>query len=80
MDEPTAGMAPGERSELMQLIVGLARVSNMAVLFTEHSMEVVFGFAHRILVLSRGRLVADGAPEAVRADAEVQSVYLGEET
>ncbi len=79
MDEPTAGMAPGERSELMQLIVALAGQSNMAVLFTEHSMDVVFGFARRILVLSRGKLVADGAPEAVRADAEVQRVYLGDE-
>ncbi len=77
MDEPTAGMAPGERSELMRLIVSLADRSNMTVLFTEHSMDVVFGFARRILVLSRGRLVADGSPETVRADAEVQRVYLG---
>ncbi len=51
----------------------------MAVLFTEHSMDVVFGFARRVLVLSRGRLIADGAPEAVRADTEVQRLYLGEE-
>ena len=51
----------------------------MAVLFTEHSMDVVFGFARRVLVLSRGRLIADGVPEAVRADAEVQRLYLGEE-
>ncbi|MGH6608957.1 MAG: ABC transporter ATP-binding protein [Burkholderiaceae bacterium] len=79
MDEPTAGMAPAERSALMQLIVQRARETNMAVLFTEHSMDVVFGFARRVLVLSRGQLVADGAPEAVRADAEVQRVYLGDE-
>lgn len=80
MDEPTAGMAPGERFALMQLVVERARDSNLALLFTEHSMDVVFGFARRVLVLSRGRLVADGPPEAVRADAEVQRVYLGEET
>ena len=79
MDEPTAGMAASERSALMQTIVALAGAGNMAVLFTEHSMDVVFGFARRVLVLSRGRLIADGAPEAVRADSEVQRLYLGEE-
>ena len=79
MDEPTAGMAASERSALMQTIVALAGASNMAVLFTEHSMDVVFGFARRVLVLSRGQLIADGVPEAVRADAEVQRLYLGEE-
>jgi ABC-type branched-subunit amino acid transport system ATPase component len=79
MDEPTAGMAPGERFALMQLVVERARDSNLALLFTEHSMDVVFGFARRVLVLSRGRLVADDLPEAVRADAEVRRVYLGAE-
>jgi ABC-type branched-subunit amino acid transport system ATPase component len=79
MDEPTAGMAPGERTALMRLVVELARQRNMTVLFTEHSMDVVFGFAERVLVLARGQLVADGAPEAIRADPEVQRIYLGDE-
>ena len=79
MDEPTAGMAAAERFALMQTIVALAGTSNMAVLFTEHSMDVVFGFARRVLVLSRGRLIADGMPEAVRSDTEVQRLYLGED-
>lgn len=78
MDEPTAGMAPEERLALMQLIVAIAGASNMAVLFTEHSMDVVFSFARRVLVLSQGKLVADGLPKAVRADPEVQRVYLGD--
>jgi ABC-type branched-subunit amino acid transport system ATPase component len=78
MDEPTAGMAPGERTALMQLVVALADRLNMAVLFTEHSMDVVFGFARRVLVLSSGRLIADGVPDAVRADPEVRRIYLGE--
>jgi branched-chain amino acid transport system ATP-binding protein len=78
MDEPTAGMAPGERTALMQLVEKLALARGMAVLFTEHSMDVVFGFARRVLVLSGGRLVADGAPDAVRADPEVRRVYLGD--
>jgi ABC-type branched-subunit amino acid transport system ATPase component len=79
MDEPTAGMAPGERTALMQRVVDLAREHGLSVLFTEHSMEVVFGFAQRVLVLALGRLVADGVPEVVRADPEVQRVYLGED-
>jgi branched-chain amino acid transport system ATP-binding protein len=78
MDEPTAGMAPGERTALMRLVVELAAARAMAVLFTEHSMDVVFGSAHRVLVLAAGRLVADGTPEDVRADPEVRRVYLGE--
>jgi ABC-type branched-subunit amino acid transport system ATPase component len=77
MDEPTAGMAPGERTALMALVVERARRDRMTVMFTEHSMDVVFGFAQRVLVLSRGRLIADGDPDTVRADAAVQAVYLG---
>jgi branched-chain amino acid transport system ATP-binding protein len=78
MDEPTAGMALGERVELMRLASDLARSENIAVLFTEHDMDVVFGFASRVLVLHLGELIAQGAPEAVRADARVREVYLGD--
>lgn len=78
MDEPTAGMAPADRHALMDLVAGLVRDEGLSVLFTEHDMDVVFGHAHRVLVLDRGRLIADGAPEAVRADARVRAVYLGE--
>ena len=78
MDEPTAGMAPAERSALMTLASGLARSENIALLFTEHDMDVVFGFANRILVLHLGELIAEGSPEAVRRDQRVRSVYLGD--
>jgi branched-chain amino acid transport system ATP-binding protein len=77
MDEPTAGMAPRERVALMELTARIARNRDIAVLFTEHDMDVVFAHADRILVLSRGRLIAEGAPAAVRADKAVQDVYLG---
>jgi len=77
MDEPTAGMAPPERVALMQLTAELARASDIAVLFTEHDMDVVFAHADRILVLNRGRLIAEGKPAEVRANKEVQEVYLG---
>ncbi len=78
MDEPTAGMALGERAELMHLASQLARSENIAMLFTEHDMDVVFGFASRVLVLHLGELIAQGTPEAVRADALVREVYLGD--
>jgi branched-chain amino acid transport system ATP-binding protein len=78
LDEPTAGMAPAERGELMRLIVAIARGRGLTVLFTEHDMDVVFSAAERIMVLHLGRLIADGVPAAVRADRTVQQVYLGE--
>ena len=77
MDEPTAGMAPGERVALMRLVRQLAVERQMGVLFTEHSMDVVFGQADRIAVMVRGELLAEGSPEAVRANAQVQQAYLG---
>jgi len=78
MDEPTAGMAPEERGALMELAAGLVREDNLAVLFTEHDMSVVFGFATRVIVLHLGEIIAAGAPEAVRANARVREVYLGD--
>jgi branched-chain amino acid transport system ATP-binding protein len=77
MDEPTAGMAPSERNGLMALTAELTRAQGVGVLFTEHSMDVVFTYAHRVLVMARGRIIAAGPPAAVREDPEVQAVYLG---
>jgi branched-chain amino acid transport system ATP-binding protein len=77
MDEPTAGMAPKERIALMALTAEIVRERRIAVLFTEHDMDVVFAHADRIIVLNRGRLIAAGQPAEVRASAEVQQVYLG---
>ncbi len=77
MDEPTAGMAPAERRALMALVAGLARAEGIAVLFTEHDMDAVFAHADRIVVLDRGAKIAEGPPDAIRADARVRAVYLG---
>jgi branched-chain amino acid transport system ATP-binding protein len=78
MDEPTAGMAPRERVELMRLTARIAREQEIGVLFTEHDMDVVFEHADRILVLNRGSLIAEGTPAQVRANPQVRAVYLGE--
>src|SRR5690606_2526895 len=77
MDEPTAGMAPRERIELMALTARLVRERGLGVLFTEHDMDVVFAHADRVLVLDRGRLIAAGTPASVRDDVKVREVYLG---
>jgi branched-chain amino acid transport system ATP-binding protein len=79
LDEPTAGMAPAERGALMALTERIARARGLTVLFTEHDMDVVFAVADRIMVLHQGRVIAEGRPAEVRADAQVQRVYLGEE-
>jgi branched-chain amino acid transport system ATP-binding protein len=77
MDEPTAGMPPAERIALMALAAEIARERKIAVLFTEHDMDVVFAHADRMIVLNHGRMIASGTPAEVRANAEVREVYLG---
>ena len=78
LDEPTAGMAPAERGALMALTERIARERGLTVLFTEHDMDVVFAVADRIMVLHQGRVIAEGRPDEVRANPQVQKVYLGE--
>ena len=83
MDEPTAGMSACERLGLMGLIRKLVKQpqgplhQGLSVLFTEHSMDVVFGFADRIMVLSQGQIIAQGSPQAVAQNPLVQKTYLG---
>jgi branched-chain amino acid transport system ATP-binding protein len=77
MDEPTAGMASKERHELLALTKKLVIEQQLAVLFTEHSMDVVFAFADRLIVLARGKLIAEGDAETVRNHPLVREVYFG---
>ncbi len=77
MDEPTAGMAPRERHDLMALTRQLVMDRRLAVLFTEHSMDVVFAHADRMIVLARGQLIAAGKPLDIRDHPKVQEVYFG---
>ena len=77
MDEPTAGMGARERHGLIELVKKLVVERKISVLFTEHSMDVVFAFADRIVVLARGRLIADGDAASIRDNAQVREVYFG---
>lgn len=77
MDEPTAGMSTQERHALMSLIRDLVNEYGTAVLFTEHSMDVVFEHADRVLVMARGDLIFQGTPDQVQINPQVQEVYFG---
>lgn len=79
LDEPTAGMAASSRTAILDRVIDIARNKKMTVLFTEHDMAAVFGYASRILVMDQGQLIADGTPDDIRRDPVVQKVYLGED-
>jgi branched-chain amino acid transport system ATP-binding protein len=79
LDEPTAGMTPEETRQVISLIRELAASNTYTFLITEHDMNVVFGLADRIVVMHRGRLLAQGTPDEIRQDPAVREAYLGEE-
>jgi branched-chain amino acid transport system ATP-binding protein len=77
LDEPTAGMGPDESQQIVRLLRQLK--SDVAVLLIEHDMDVVFSVADRLTVLVNGRVLASGAPEAIRRDTRVREAYLGDD-
>lgn len=77
MDEPTAGLGQADRQLAVALIASLVRDEGVSVLFTEHSMDVVFGLAQRIVVLARGAVLAEGSPAQIAQDPAVREAYLG---
>jgi branched-chain amino acid transport system ATP-binding protein len=79
LDEPTAGMSGEETHETMGLVERLNKEMDVTILFTEHDMSVVFGYARRLTVLHQGTIIAQGTPEEVRANETAQKIYLGEE-
>jgi branched-chain amino acid transport system ATP-binding protein len=78
LDEPTQGLSIQETDHAVGMLKALLADGNLSVILVEHDMEVVFRLADNITVLHRGRVIADGAPDAVRANSEVRSAYLGE--
>lgn len=78
LDEPTAGMSPGEGTSLMSFVTKLAREKDITLLFVEHDMRIVFDFAEIIRVMHIGEIIAEGTPEDIRKSDQVQRIYLGE--
>lgn len=75
LDEPAAGLSPAERGPMAAIIRGLAK--DLTVLLIEHDMELALGLADRVTVLHYGRVLAEGSPDEVRGNEEVQGVYFG---
>jgi branched-chain amino acid transport system ATP-binding protein len=77
LDEPTAGLSPGEKPQVLAELRRVASAGETTFVLIEHDMDIVFSLADRIIVMHRGRILADGAPAAIRDDRGVQEVYLG---
>jgi branched-chain amino acid transport system ATP-binding protein len=77
LDEPTQGLSVEETAQAVEVLAGLFADRALTVLLVEHDMEVVFRLSHKITVLHRGAVIADGDPATVRADDGVQTAYLG---
>jgi ABC-type branched-subunit amino acid transport system ATPase component len=80
LDEPTAGLAQQERVQMMRWVRQVAHTQGLAVLFTEHNLDAVFEYADRIIVLVRGSILAEGTPQAIAANPQVQAAYTGNYT
>jgi len=77
MDEPTAGMSPEETQSTVDLIEELKEELGLTIVLVEHDMEIVFSVSDRIAVLNRGEIIAEGTPDEVQGDPDVQEAYLG---
>ncbi|MBI2714317.1 MAG: ABC transporter ATP-binding protein [Rhizobiales bacterium] len=79
LDEPTAGMGPDERWQMIERVYRLWEREKMTVVFIEHDMDIVFKIANSIRVLCYGRVLAEGTPDQIRGNADVIAAYLGTE-
>ncbi len=78
LDEPTSGVSTREKHSIMEILVSASRrIGIQAILQVEHDMDIVFGFSHRIIALHQGRVLAEGSPQAMRANEEVVNTVIG---
>ncbi len=79
LDEPCSGMNPGERAQVQELVRKLTRMRDVTFVIVEHDMDVVFALSDRVIVMHQGTVLTEGNPEAIRNDARVKEIYLGED-
>ncbi len=79
LDEPTAGMSPEESRNTMALVQKIVRAKKLSLLFIEHDMNIVFGISEKVRVMHVGAVIAEGSPQEIRANDQVQKIYLAEE-
>ena len=79
LDEPTAGMSPEESKNTMALIQQIVRARKLTLLFIEHDMNIVFGISEKVRVMHVGSIIAEGSPQEIRANDQVQKIYLADE-
>lgn len=79
LDEPTSGVSPQERDQMLELIKRLGQAHRTTFVVIEHDMEVIFGLCDWIIVMHRGAILTEGAPDEIRKNRNVREVYLGED-
>jgi branched-chain amino acid transport system ATP-binding protein len=79
LDEPTAGMGPEERWQMVSTIERLWKLKNVTLIFIEHDMDIVFKISQKINVLRYGSLIASGNSSEIKNNKEVIDAYLGED-
>jgi branched-chain amino acid transport system ATP-binding protein len=78
LDEPTSGVSTGDKNAIMEILVGASRrIGIKSILQVEHDMDIVFGYSDRIIALHQGRVLAEGPPQAIRANEEVVAMVIG---
>jgi branched-chain amino acid transport system ATP-binding protein len=78
LDEPTSGVSTADKHAIMEVLVqAAARLGIKSIIQVEHDMDIVFGYSDRIVALHQGRVLADGPPAALQADAEVMATVVG---
>jgi branched-chain amino acid transport system ATP-binding protein len=78
LDEPAAGMSVSECAQMMELVKDINKRLGLTILLTEHDMNVVFSLSEMITVMHLGRVIAEGTPDEIKNNREVQQIYLGE--
>lgn len=77
LDEPTSGVSTSDKAQIMDTISSVVRAGHITAAIVEHDMDVVFKYADRIVVMSDGKILADGSPDEIRTNKEVETIFLG---